>query len=239
MDANAPIGNPVDRRAKDWFGVRHALVGRSVCVAPIDRGVHGADLWNSFASSDRDGRLWTYMGYGPFASREEFDAWLKAREASADPLFYAIVSKTSGQAAGMASFMRMNPQDGVVEIGNIWFSPALQRTRAATEALFLMMRYAMEELGCRRLEWKCNALNEASRRAALRLGFAYEGTFRNHMIVKGRNRDTAWFAITEEEWPALREAFDVWLADENFDESGRQKSRLDALTASARQSCCA
>jgi len=206
-----------------------ALFGRWVTMEPVSADRHGADLWQSFADSDPGGDLWTYMGYGPFASEAVFRQWLDEREASLDPHFYAVVPRGSGKAAGMASLMRITPEHGVIEIGHIWLSPRLKQTREATDALFIMMRHAMDELGYRRLEWKCDALNAASRRAALRLGFTFEGIFRQHMVVKGRNRDTAWFSILDNEWPRLRPAFQAWLGDDNFDTQGRQRKTLAAF----------
>jgi RimJ/RimL family protein N-acetyltransferase len=223
-----PVGEPVDKvpaRLPDG----RALFGRSVTVEPVSVARHGGDLWQSFADSDAHGRLWTYMGYGPFADEAAFRQWLAKCEASPDPRFYALVPRNSGKAAGMASLMRITPEHGVIEIGNIWFSPALQRTREATDALFVMIRHALDELGYRRLEWKCDALNAPSRRAALRLGFTFESIFRQHMVIKGRNRDTAWFAILDHEWPRLRAAYQAWLSDDNFDADGRQRKPLDAF----------
>jgi RimJ/RimL family protein N-acetyltransferase len=224
------IGVPVDPPSgrKPDGGV---LEGRHVDLEPVEAERHGAALWNSFQTSDPEGRIWTYMGYGPFADREGFLAWLKERQAPVDPLFYAFVPHATGQASGMASFMRMVPEHGVIEIGHIWLSPSLKQTREATEGLYLMMRHAMETLGSRRLEWKCDALNLPSRRAAARLGFTFEGVFRQHMIVKGRNRDTAWFAIIDKEWPAIDQAFRNWLAPDNFDGAGRQRQALQAAEA--------
>ncbi len=223
-----PVGDPVDkapaRRPDD-----RALFGRFVTMERVSEARHGGDLWQSFIDSDPEGRLWTYLGYGPFASEAEFRRWLGEREASLDPLFYAVVPRSSGKASGMASFLRITPEQGVIEIGHIWLSPALQRTREATDALFVMMRHALDELGYRRLEWKCDALNAPSRRAALRLGFTFEGIFRQHMVVKGRNRDTAWYAILDTEWPRLMAAFQAWLDDDNFDPQGRQHKTLAAF----------
>ena len=153
------------------------------------------------------------------------------RARSSDPLFFAIVDPATGEAAGMASYLNIVPANGCIEIGHIWFAPPLQRTRAATEAIFLLMRHVFDDLRYRRLEWKCDALNAPSRRAAGRFGFTYEGTFRQHMIVKGRNRDTAWFALLDRDWPTVRAAFERWLAPGNFDPGGRQRSALAALTA--------
>jgi RimJ/RimL family protein N-acetyltransferase len=198
------------------------LEGGYVRLEPVDPGRHADDL---FALSAGHDDLWIYLGYGPFVDLAAFRGWLAERARSADPLFVAVIDKASGRAAGMASFLRITPADGVIEIGHIWFAPAIQRTRQATEAIFLLMREAFA-LGYRRLEWKCNAFNAPSRRAALRFGFTFEGVFRQHMIVKGRNRDTAWFAMMDHEWPRIRAAFERWLAPENFDESGVQRTPL-------------
>lgn len=204
------------------------LFGRYVTIEHVSAEKHGAALYDSFAESDPEGTLWTYMGYGPFDSREAFQNWLEARETSLDPLFYAFVPKNTGKAAGMGSFMRHDVPNGVIEIGHIWLSPGLQKTREASEAIYLMMRHALEDLGVRRLEWKCDALNAASRRAADRLGFVFEGIFRQHYIVKGRNRDTAWYSIINTEWKPVRDAIEKWLDAANFDREGRQRTRLEA-----------
>jgi RimJ/RimL family protein N-acetyltransferase/ribosomal protein S18 acetylase RimI-like enzyme len=202
--------------------------GRYALIEPVDAARHGAAIW---AGGLEDPAVWTYMGYGPFDGEAAFVAWLKTREALADPLSFAVVDKASGRALGVATLMEIRPEHGVIEVGHIVFSPALQRTRAATEAIFLLGRYVFDELGNRRFEWKCNNANAPSKRAALRLGFRFEGVFRNHMIVKGRNRDTAWFAMTDDDWPAVSRAFEHWLAPENFDADGRQRSSLAAWTA--------
>src|SRR6185295_6670667 len=194
---------------------------------------HGAALYHSFAEGDAQETLWTYMGYGPFDSSETFQSWLKEREKSLDPLFYAFVPKKIGEASGMGSFMRQDAPNGVIEIGHIWMSPGLQKTREASEAIYLMIRHSLDELGCRRLEWKCDALNAPSRRAAERFGFSFEGIFRQHFIVKGRNRDTAWYSILDKEWPPIRAAFQKWLRDDNFDRQGRQKRRLQVPRSNA------
>jgi RimJ/RimL family protein N-acetyltransferase len=219
-----PVGPPVER-PPGLLPDRRMLFGRTVNVDPVDVKRHAFDLYQSF-QNDVEGRVWTWLGYGPFRDYETFRDWLAERQASADPFFYAIVPKATGKAAGMASLMRITPEHGVIEIGHIWFSPALQQTREATEALFLMMRHAITGLGYRRLEWKCDALNAPSRRAADRLGFTFEGVFRQHMIVKGRNRDTAWFSIIDREWPSIEAGFLAWLADANFDAQGRQRQPL-------------
>ena len=221
-----PLGPIVDPLPKGAKPDRRILFGRSVRLEPLSAAKHGADLHASFADSDSEGLIWTYMGYGPFADAGAFDAWLKEREAARDPWFYACIARDTGLACGMGAFMRCDAANGVIEIGHIWLSPALQRTRAATETIFLMMQHGFEDLGVRRLEWKCDALNAASRRAAERFGFAFEGVFRQHMIIKGRNRDTAWFAMLDHEWPAARRCFAAWLEDGNFDAAGRQTTPL-------------
>jgi RimJ/RimL family protein N-acetyltransferase len=202
---------------------RVPLEGVSVVLEPVDPHRHAKTL---YTSSERAPEIWTHLAYGPFASQAAFTNWLEDRAATDDPLFYAVVDRAAGGARGMASFMRMEPQHGVIEIGHIWFAPELQRTRQATEAIYLMARHAFGDLGYRRLEWKCDSLNVASRRAAERFGFLYEGVFRQHMVVKGRNRDTAWFSIIDGEWPAVRAAFELWLGPENFDSKGGQRRSL-------------
>jgi RimJ/RimL family protein N-acetyltransferase len=202
---------------------RVPLEGVTVVLEPVDPRRHASAL---YSSSEHAPELWTHLAYGPFASQGEFTKWLEDRAATEDPLFYAVVDRSAGAARGMASFLRTDPQNGVIEIGHIWFSPELQRTRQATEAIFLLARYAFDDLGYRRLEWKCDSLNGPSRRAAERFGFVYEGVFRQHMVVKGRNRDTAWFSIIDGEWPAVRTAFEAWLAPENFDSKGGQRRSL-------------
>ena len=180
---------------------------------------HGADLQEAQSGAPE---IWKYLPEGPFAGETDFRAWLVARAAAADPLFYAIVDRASGRATGMASFLRITPEHGVIEVGYIWYSLVLQRTPAATETMYLMARHVFEDLGYRRYEWKCNELNAPSRRAALRLGFTYEGVFRQHMVVKDQNRNTAWYSMLDSEWPAAKAAFESWLEPDNFDADGRQ-----------------
>jgi RimJ/RimL family protein N-acetyltransferase len=220
--------------ALDWKPARVPkkvpLEGATVVLEPVDPARHAAALYDSSKDAPE---LWKHLAYGPFKKQEEFTSWLQDRAATDDPLFYAVVDRAAGEARGMASYLRMEPQHGVIEIGHIWFAPALQRTRAATEAIFLLARHAFDDLGYRRLEWKCDSLNAPSRRAAERFGFTYEGIFRQHMITKGRNRDTAWYAIIDSEWPARREAFEAWLAPENFDEEGRQRRSLAEYRSSS------
>jgi len=194
-----------------------------VILEPVDPARHAAQL---FSSSKGAPELWKHLAYGPFANQDEFTSWLLDRAATDDPLFYALVDREVGEARGMASYLRMEPQHGVIEIGHIWFAPAMQRTRQATEAIFVLARHAFDDLGYRRLEWKCDSLNAPSRRAAERFGFTFEGIFRQHMVTKGRNRDTAWYSMTDGEWPSRRAAFEAWLAAENFDSEGRQRRSL-------------
>jgi RimJ/RimL family protein N-acetyltransferase len=211
---------------------RAPLNGTTVRLEPLDPERHGRSLFTASHEGDGTGdSLFRHLPYGPFAGFAEFGAWLDERAASTDPLFFAIVNVADGLPQGMASYLRMVPEHGVIEIGHIWFSPALQRTRMATEAIYLMSRHAFDDLGYRRLEWKCDALNDASRRAAARFGFNFEGVFRQHLVVKGRNRDSAWFSILDGEWPRIRAAFEAWLAPENFDATGMQVRSLAAIRA--------
>jgi len=198
---------------------RVVLEGRLVRLEPVDVDRHGADLQ---AAQSGAPEIWTYLPDGPFAGESDFRAWLVARAAAPDPMFYAIVDRASGRANGMASYLRITPEHGVIEVGYIWYSPLLQRTPAATETMYLMARHVFEDLGYRRYEWKCNELNAPSRRAALRLGFTYEGVFRQHMVVKDQNRNTAWYSMLDGEWPAAKAAFESWLEPDNFDGQGRQ-----------------
>jgi RimJ/RimL family protein N-acetyltransferase len=222
--SDQPIGPVVDTTPAERPGPV-TLEGRFCRIEKLDAH-HGAGLWEVVKD---DATLWTYMGYGPFQNREVFDRWVEERVVLLDPHSYAVVDQASGDPAGIVTLMEIRPAARVIEIGNIVYSPRLQRTPAATEAQYLMARHVFDDLHYRRYEWKCNALNEPSRRAAERLGFTYEGTFRQHMIVKGRNRDTAWYAMLDSEWPAIREAFERWLAPDNFDSDGRQKVGLAAM----------
>ncbi len=223
-----PIGWPVPGWTARPRPPRAPMAGAACRVEPLDPA-HGDDLFAAYAE-DREGRIWTYLPYGPFASREAFGAWLAERAAGEDPLFHAIVERASGRAQGVASYLRLEPAVGVIEVGHINLAPRLQRSSAATEAMFLMMRRVFDELGYRRYEWKCDALNERSRRAAERLGFRFEGVFRQATIYKGRNRDTAWYAIVDRDWPALKLLYKRWLDAANFDADGRQKVPLSDLT---------
>jgi RimJ/RimL family protein N-acetyltransferase len=204
------------------------MAGRFCRVETLDPARHGPELWASF-EQDHDGRNWTYLPYGPFAGRTEFQGWLGRVAERDDPLFYAIVDCASGLAIGVSAYLRIDPDNGVIEIGHLNFSPRLQRRPAATEAMYLLMRRAFDELGYRRYEWKCDALNAPSRAAAERLGFRFEGVFRQAVVVKGRSRDTAWFSIIDSEWPALRARFEAWLAPGNFGADGVQRRRLSMI----------
>jgi RimJ/RimL family protein N-acetyltransferase len=198
------------------------LPGRFGRVVKLDAGRHAAALWDAMKGSDS---IWTYMAYGPFGDASAFHHWVEQREALTDPYSYVVMDK-AGRALGIVSLMEIRTAMRVIEVGNILLSPTLQRTPLATEAQYLLARYVFESLGYRRYEWKCDALNLASRRAAERLGFTFEGIFRQHMIVKGRNRDTAWYSIIDSEWPQRKAAFERWLTPENFDLAGVQKTKL-------------
>ena len=224
LGADLPIGPPVDATpARRPEAV--SLAGRFGSVERLDVARHGDSLWEALSGHDR---LWTYMSYGPLADRTAFLGWLEERQALADPFYYAVVDR-SRRAVGVQTLVAIRPDMRTVEVGHIVLGPALQRTPLATEAQYLLARYVFETLGYRRYEWKCNALNAASYRAALRFGFAFEGVFRNHMIVKGRSRDSAWFAMIETDWPARKAAFERWLAPDNFDAAGRQRTSLREL----------
>jgi RimJ/RimL family protein N-acetyltransferase len=207
---------------------RTTLSGRAISLVPLDAGLHSDALFEGANGGDKD-RSWTYLFDGPYTDRAVFRANIEAKARSEDPLFFAIVDKASGKAVGYQTFLRIEPPHRVIEVGNILYTPAMQRTIGATEAQYLFARYVFDDLGYRRYEWKCNNLNAPSKRAALRFGFAFEGVFRQHMIVKGRNRDTAWYSMLDSEWPARRAAFEHWLSPDNFDMAGRQKISLATL----------
>lgn len=209
---------------------RVKLEGRFVTITPLVVDAHAQSLYEHTCGAQND-QLWTYMSDGPFADFATFEAQLRKKALSEDPLFFAIVDKADCKAKGYASYLRIEPAHRCIEVGHIMYGSALQRTRGATEAMYLMARYVFDQLGYRRYEWKCDALNERSRRAALRFGFQFEGIFRQHMIVKGRNRDTAWFSMLDTEWPARKRNFEEWLAPANFDDSGRQRVSLSSLNA--------
>lgn len=207
---------------------REAMRGRYCRVEPLDIAAHADDLHRHF-SADTVGSDWSYLPYGPFADRDAFAAWLEANAMADEPLFFTIVDTELDAATGMASYLNIKPLHGTIEVGHIHYSPALQNRRAATEAMYLMMGRAFD-LGYRRYEWKCNALNRRSRAAARRYGFSYEGVFRQHMVVRDHNRDSAWFACVDGEWPQLKTAYETWLDPTNFDDDGKQRQSLSAMT---------
>lgn len=211
---------------------RDVMQGRTCRLEPYEPR-HAAGLFAAYRE-DREGRNWTYLGYGPVETEAEFLNFAEATYRGEDPLFHVVVDAASGRELGIASYLRIDPGNGVIEVGHINFSPLMQGSVQSTEAMYLMMRRVFDELGYRRYEWKCDALNGPSRRAAGRLGFSYEGTFRQAMVYKGRNRDTAWFSILDSEWPHLRAALEAWLSPENFDLQGRQIQRLEDIRSQAR-----
>lgn len=218
-------GNPVGLPVRDLSPAQlpqPELFGRYTRLERLNSQQHAADLFAAFQGHDS---LWTYMPQGPFDHLDDLKQWIESVEVKSDPYFYAIIDQESGIALGVASYLRIDVTARTIEVGWITYSPQLKQSRIATEAMFLMMKFAFEH-GYRRYEWKCNALNEASRLAALRLGMTYEGTFRQAVIVKGRNRDTSWFSILDSEWPTMKVNFEKWLAESNFDSNGRQLESL-------------
>ncbi|WP_429071581.1 GNAT family N-acetyltransferase [Aeromonas dhakensis] len=226
-----PVGAPLP----DWRGAefppRRTLNGWGCRLEPLEPERHGPGLWQAFSADN--GAMWTYLTTGPYAEEADMLVWLRECAAKTDPQFYTIFDEDGEQPLGLASYLRIDPLAGSIEVGWLHFSPALQRSRLATAAMALMMANAFA-LGYRRYEWKCNALNKPSWQAALRLGFSYEGTFRQNRVDKGRTRDTAWFSVIDSEWPALQDCFARWLAPDNFDERGRQRLRLSELTTACR-----
>lgn len=227
-----PLGPRVDNWVPPPVPDGAILEGRYARLEPLSAEAHAALLFRAYVGHDH---VWDYLPYGPFSSAALYHRWVREMAQGDDPFFYAVRDLDTGLYGGVASFLRIAPQAGSIEVGHINFAPALQQTRASTEAMFLMMRWVFEA-GYRRYEWKCDTLNLPSRRAAQRLGFSYEGVFRQALVVKGRNRDTAWFAAIDKEWPALREAYRAWLNPANFDTSGRQIERLGDLTGLVRVS---
>ncbi len=205
---------------------RTPMIGRYCRVEPLQLEVHAGQLYQAFSDDPQEGD-WTYLPYGPFSCLNDFRNWLIEDCSGGDPLFYVVIDNSSSCAVGLTSYLRIEPSVGVIEVGHIHFSPSMQKTPVATEAMYLMMRRVFDELGYRRYEWKCDACNERSKRAALRLGFSFEGTFRQATIYKGRNRDTAWFSLLDSEWPAMRDAFENWLKVDNFDGHGQQLRHLN------------
>jgi RimJ/RimL family protein N-acetyltransferase len=229
------MGQPIGPEVPGWKPrprpSRNVMQGRHCRVEPLDPARHAAELHEA-NTLDREGRMWTYLFSGPFGSFDEYRAWLEAKQPSEDPLFFAFVDAARDRAVGLGSYLRIDPTHGSVEVGHLQFSPLMQRTAVATEAMYLMMKTAFD-LGYRRYEWKCDALNAGSRRAAERLGFRFEGIFRQAIVYKGRSRDTAWYSVIDKEWPALDAAFRAWLDPANFDRAGRQRRSLEELRTSA------
>jgi RimJ/RimL family protein N-acetyltransferase len=231
------LGQPIGARLEDWTGAREpdreTIVGLRCRLEALDADLHAAALHAAYGEN-RDGRNWTYLPYGPFETEREYVDLVRGLLTLGEPCFFAIVDASSGAPVGVASYLRAFPAMGSIEVGHLSYSPALQQTPTSTEAMYLMMRRAFEDWGYRRYEWKCDSLNAPSCAAAQRLGFRFEGVFHNHVVAKNRNRDTAWFAITDDEWPGIRVAMESWLAPGNFDDSGAQRARLaDFMPASA------
>jgi len=223
-----PLGEPVDFQPVP-LPSREELRGRYVVLRPLDADRDAQSLYAVSHPPDGDPGIWTYLFEGPYAGLDDMRRDLSEQQRSEDPRFFTLAPLPEERPCGIASYLRMVPDHGVIEIGHIWFGTPMQRTTAATEAIYLLAAHAFDDLGYRRLEWKCNALNAASRRAADRFGFTFEGVFREHMVVKGRNRDTAWYAIIDRDWPPIQESFQRWLDPGNFDADGRQRASLSQL----------
>ena len=224
-------GGPVKGLPSGLVPARTVMQGAHIQLEPLDPAVHADDLHEASHTTEDGLAIWTYLPEGPWPDRDAYRAHIRANAGMQDRIFYALRPTAGGPAAGQASFMDMHPGNGVIEIGYIWFAPSLQRTRAATEAMYLMIDHAMTDLRYRRMHWRCNALNAKPRGAANRLGFRYEGTFYNHLIFKGLNRDTAWYSILDDEWPDVKQRLEAWLADDNFDGDGVAKQSLAAMMA--------
>lgn len=231
------LGQPIGFAVDSWHACqsppRQTIEGRKCRIEAYDPDRHNRDLYEAFAK-DSNQANWTYLPYGPFDDFESFDAWARDTCQNDDPLFHSVIDLSSGRVVGMASYLRIVPGVGVIEVGHIHFSPLMQKTALSTEAMYLMMKRVFDELGYRRYEWKCDSLNAASCAAAKRLGFRFEGIFRQATMYKSRNRDTAWFAIIDKNWPVMKKAFECWLDPENFDQKGNQKQSLkDFLSTEA------
>lgn len=231
MTRHNDLGQPIGAAVPGWSGcppIPHTQIsGRTCNVVPLALS-HAADLHDAFGA-ETTGALWTYMPTGPFASEDDYAAWVASACVSTDPLFFAIIDTATNKPVGVASYVRIQPENGVVEVGYITFAPALQRTPMATEAMYLMMKRVFDELGYRRYEWKCDTLNAPSRHAAERLGFTHDGLFKQALVYKGRNRDTAWFSILDCAWPRIKTALESWLDKANFDKSGQQRRTLQSF----------
>jgi RimJ/RimL family protein N-acetyltransferase len=234
MQEGRPLGEIVDWEPAQR-PARTSLRGAHVLVRPVDPKADAEPLFAVSHPPEGDEALWTYLPDGPYENPDHMRRMLSWAANSEDPLYFTLASLPDERQLGIASYLRITPEFGVIEIGHILFGRPLQRTTAATEAIYLLARHAFDDLGYRRLEWKCNALNAASRRSAERFGFTFEGVFRKHLVVKGHNRDTAWYAITDDEWPRIRRGYDAWLAAENFDGDGQQKRSLGERIREARR----
>jgi len=226
------LGLPIGNAVPNWKTVprppKTAMEGRFCQLEPTEATQHATGLYEANLHDTED-RIWTYLPYGPFQKLPDYQDWMTQTCLGEDPLFYTIVDKSSGKPVGIASYLRIVPESGVIEVGHINFAPPMQRTPGATEAMYLMMKRVFDELGYRRYEWKCDALNERSMKAARRYGFTFEGIFRQATVYKNRNRDTAWFSILDSEWPDTKTAFETWLSPDNFDVEGRQRQSLSTL----------
>ncbi len=231
-----PVGAPMTGWSPRSFPPHTDMVGQYCRLVPLRPDEHAKDLFGAFTESEKGMANWTYLPYGPFASYTEFASWLRTDCQKDDPQFYTIIGLKTGLPAGVASYLRIQPHVGSIEVGHIHYSASLQKTAVATETMYLMMKRAFDELGYRRYEWKCDSLNEPSRNAALRLGFTFEGIFRQATIYKGRSRDTAWYSIIDTEWPSIRHAFESWLSANNFDDQGNQRKSLASFLEQARGS---
>jgi RimJ/RimL family protein N-acetyltransferase len=224
-------GNRIETLPSGKAPERRPIEGDLVVLEPLDPEKHAGPLYAASHETAEAREIWNYLPDGPFKDPDSFKAWADTMAAASDRAVFAFRDQKTGRAGGMASYLDIRPDHGSIEVGYIWFAPFLQRTPQATEALFLMLRYAFDDLHYRRMQWRCNALNEKSRAAALRLGFTFEGIFYQHMVVKGHNRDTAWYSILDGEWPRIRANFEAWLAPDNFDAQGHQRQSLRALNA--------
>ncbi len=226
------LGQPIGYPIHDWTGSQlppHSeLAGQYCRLEPLDTSLHADALYDAYAKNQNE-HNWTYLPYGPFKNKSDFISWLEITALNNDPLFYTVIDLKTNKALGVAAYLRINPKDGVIEVGHIHFSPLMQKTPISTETMYLMMKHVFNTLGYRRYEWKCDSLNASSKAAALRLGFQFEGIFRQMTVYKGRNRDTAWFAILDKEWPKLEAAFKAWLNPTNFNQEGQQRVRLSSF----------
>ena len=232
MNHQNSYGQPIGYLVNDWqecaFPPRSNMTGKWCRVERLVPEKHAEELFAAYVKQRND-QDWTYLQYGPFERFDDYQRWLTKTCTGDDPLFHTIIESKTNKAVGVASFLRIQPGIGVIEVGHIHFSPLMQKTSVATEAMFLMMRRVFDELGYRRYEWKCDALNARSRKAAERFGFSFEGLFRQATLYKNRNRDTAWFGMTDREWPMIKKTFEIWLSPDNFDTQGRQKKNLKQI----------